>query len=44
VSTIEIIVIVAAVLGLLGIIGWRAGGMREEKLAREAERHRELDE
>jgi hypothetical protein len=44
VTRLAIIVIVAAVLGFVGIVGWRAGGMRGQKLAREAERNKELDE
>ena len=43
-SAIEVIVGIVAVVALLGIVGWRSGGMREQKLAREAERNKELDE
>jgi predicted negative regulator of RcsB-dependent stress response len=44
VSTLEVIVIVVAIIGFLGIVGWRAGGSRATGEAQAVERNRELDE
>lgn len=43
-SQVEIIIAILAGLGALFIIGWREGGLRAKRSAREAELHREVDE
>ena len=39
-----IIIVIVAVVAIIGIIVWRDGGRRARINAREAERHREIDE
>jgi hypothetical protein len=41
----ELLIIIGIILGVgvLAIIGWREGGLRAQKDARDAERNREVD-
>lgn len=43
-SKVELIIAIVAGLGAILVIGWRFGGSRASRAAREAEFHREVDE
>lgn len=43
-TSVELLVAIVAGFVVLAIIGWREGGARATRMAREAERHREVDE
>ena len=43
-SQLLVIIGIVVGIGVLAIIGWREGGARASRTARDVERHREIDE